>query len=112
MSRLAPGVDRRLQEIHVAHPRNLHRVLEGKKHPLARPLLGRQRQKIFAVVLHRAAGHLELLAPGQHLRQRALARAVRAHDGVHLAGAHVEVDAVQNRLAFDADLQVLDRQHV
>ena len=37
----------------------------------------------------------------QHARERALARAVRSHDGVDLAGVDAEVDAAQDRLAAD-----------
>ena len=38
-------------------------------------------------------GDLVVLAPGEHVGQRALARAVGAHDGVDLAGADLEVEA-------------------
>ena len=37
--------------------------------------------------------------PGEHLRQRALAGPVRAHDRVHLAGVDGEVDALEDRLS-------------
>ena len=43
-------------------------------------------------------------------RHRRLAGPVRAHDGVHLARLHGEVDAVQNLLAGNAGLQVGDRE--
>ena len=41
--------------------------------------------------------HLVAGPAGEHVRERALARAVRAHDGVHLAGAHDEVEPLQDR---------------
>ena len=41
--------------------------------------------------------------PGQHRSQRALSRAVRSHDGMHLAGLHLEVDALQ--YLFSGDLR-------
>ena len=49
--------------------------------------------------------------PGQRARKRALAGAVRAHDGVHFAGVHVQVDPLQDLLAFDLDLEILDIKH-
>src|SRR5436190_2116869 len=53
------------------------------------------------------------IAPGEDLRQRALARAVGAHYGVHLARPDLEVDAAQDLLACVAYLgvQVLDAEH-
>ena len=36
-----PGIDRGAQEIGVVHPGDFDRVLEGEKHALARPLVGR-----------------------------------------------------------------------
>ena len=53
----------------------------------------RQREQVDAVERHRPAGHLVARAAHDHVRQRRLARAVRSHHGVHLAGAHREVDA-------------------
>ena len=47
----------------------------------------------------------------EHLRERALARAVRPHDRVHLARVHLEVDAAQDFAVFHAGVQVLDLQH-
>ena len=37
---------------------------------------------------------------GQRARQRALARPVRPHDGVHLARVHGEAQPLENVLAF------------
>ena len=51
------------------------------------------------------------LATGQHLRERALARAVRPHDGVHLAGIHLQVDALEDLVVFNFGVQILDFQH-
>ena len=49
---------------------------------------------------------------GEHLGERALARAVRSHDGVDLARLHREVDALEDFLVADARVQVLDFQQV
>jgi hypothetical protein len=40
------------------------------------------------------SGDLVRLAAGEHLRERALAGAVSAHDRVHLAGVDRQVDAL------------------
>ena len=41
------------------------------------------------------------VAARQDLRQRALAGAVRPHDGMHFAGIHGEIDALENFPAGD-----------
>ena len=104
-------VQRRAQEVHVADAGDLDRVLEGQEHARARALLGCQRQQVLAVERHAAAGDLVALAAGQHVGQRALARAVGSHDGVHLARADVEVEAVEDLCAVDLDVEVLDLEH-
>src|SRR5207245_8606506 len=50
------------------------------------------------------------LAPGQHLCQRALARAIGAHDGVDLAGVDSQVDAFEDFVSTDSYVQILDFQ--
>src|SRR5206468_5248528 len=43
----------------------------------------------------------------------ALARAIRPHDGVHLAAVHRQVHALEDLSAFDRGVQVLDlEQHL
>src|SRR5437667_9496846 len=49
----------------------------------------------------------------QPLGEGALARAVRAHDRVHLARVHHEVDTLQDLAAFDGRVQIPNlEQHV
>ena len=62
----------------------------------------------------RALGHLVAVAARQHVAERRLARAVRPHDRMHLAGPNLEVDALEDRLVLLLELhvQVLDLQHV
>jgi glycosyltransferase involved in cell wall biosynthesis len=50
-------------------------------------------------------------AAGQGVGQRALARAVRAHHGMHLARRNPEIDSPQDLLAIDFDVQAFDLQH-
>ena len=79
-----------------ANPRNLDGVLEREEEPLARPLFGWQLQQVAALEGHAAAGNLVPGASGQHEGQRALAGAVRPHDGVRLTLSYAEVDPLEN----------------
>ena len=58
------------------------------------------------------AEHLVAGPAHDHVRQRRLARAVRAHDGVDLAGADGEVDPLEDLLAGHAGPQAADLEHV
>src|SRR5438105_9228972 len=50
---------------------------------------------------------------GEHLGQRALSRAVRPHDRVHLAGPHREVDAFEDLRPLHGRVEMLDlEQHL
>jgi hypothetical protein len=104
-------VQRRLEEIGVVHAGNLDRVLKRHEHALAGALVRIQVEEILALVDDGAAGDLVFGMAGQRAGQRALARPVRSHDGVHLAGVHVQVDPFQDRLALDLDLEILDIKH-
>ena len=79
-------------------PADLDRVLEREKYPFACPLFGLQREQVLALVQHAACGDGERRVAGKDLRERALARAVRSHDRVHLAGLDGEIDAAKNFL--------------
>ena len=110
-ARLPDLVVGRAEEVGVGDAGDLDRVLEGEEHARLGPLLGLQVEQVLPAVEHRAAGHLVGRVAGQHLGQRALARAVRAHDGVHLAGVDREVDALEDLLVAGARAQVSDFQH-
>ena len=105
---LAHGVDGGLQQIDVVHSGDLDRVLEAEKYPLAGTLLGGERQQVAPLVAHRAGGDLIAGTAGQHVREGALARAVRSHDGVYFADPHLQREPVQDLLALDADVQIVD----
>ena len=64
----------------------------------------------LAVERDRALGHLVVRVAHQGVAQRALARAVGAHQGVDLALADRQVDPLEDLLAVDGDVQVLDRK--
>ena len=55
-----------------------------------------------------ALGNLVLGPARDHVGQRALAAAVRAHDGVHLAGVYGEVHASEDLGVRDGHVQVTD----
>ena len=101
-ARLADLVVRRAQEVRVRHAGNLDRILEGEEDARLRALLRLHLEQILAVVGDRAAGDLVRRIPGEHLRERALARAVRPHDGVHFARrSTVRSMPLQNLLVAD-----------
>jgi hypothetical protein len=104
-------VQRGLQQIDVADTRDFDGVLKREKESLARPFLGRKRQQIPIAIPHRAARHVIVIATGQYMRKRALARPVRPHDRVHFARVHAQVEPAQNRLAFHVDVQIADFKH-
>src|SRR5271169_591228 len=105
-------IDRRAQEIHVVHARDLDRVLEGEKQPLARPLFGRHRKEIAAEIGDRALAHLVTVAAGEHRGERALAGAVRPHDRVHLSAVHGKIDTPQDLAAIsEPRMQIADLEY-
>ena len=101
-------VDRRLDEVRVVDPRDLHRVLEREEEPALGALVGLEAEKIIALPSDAPGRHLVAFAPGEHVAQAALARAVRPHDRVHLAGPDHEVHAVEDRIAVHGDVETGD----
>jgi len=85
--------------------------LEGEEHTFAGALFRREFQQVFSLEDDRTLRHFVRAATGQHLGERALARAVGAHDGVDLAGLNREVDALENFLAGDDGVQITDFKH-
>lgn len=92
----------------VADAGDLHRVLEGQKHALARAIFRIQLQQILAFEGDFPFGHFIFFTPGQRGGQRALARAVRPHDGVHFARFDLQIQSLEDLVAFHADFQILD----
>ena len=93
---LADGVERRLEEVGVGDAGDLDRVLEREEHAFAGPLLGVHVEQVLALVEDLALGDLVGVAAGQDAGERALAGAVRPHDGVDLAGVDRQVDALED----------------
>ena len=107
---LALRVERGAQERHGGDAGNFQRILEGEKQPGRGALVRRHVEDILAVEKHLAGGRLITRLAGQHIGERRFPRAVRAHDRVHLARVHGEVETFQNFLAVDLDVQIFDFQ--
>jgi hypothetical protein len=105
---LADRVQAGFEQVHVVDAGDFHRILKRQEHAFARAFFRRQRQQVFAFVCNGAGGDFIALATGEHLRERALARAVRAHDGVHLADPDFEIQTVQHLLVAGACVKILD----
>ena len=90
---------------------NLHGVLEGEEHARGGALGWAHGEKVLALPGHGTGGDLIVLLAGEHISERRFARAVRAHDGVHLATRQFEVEAFQDLAAIDIDVQILDLKH-
>src|SRR5205807_8363303 len=59
----------------------------------------------------RRSSDLVAFASRQHLRQRALARPVRPHDGMHLPGVDRQVDSFEDFVIVYVRVQVFDFQY-
>ncbi len=89
------------EEIHVAYARDLDRVLKRQEHTFARALFRKHREQVLAFIDYFAQGHFVALAAGEDMSKRALARPIRAHDGVNFTGLHLEIDPSQDFILID-----------
>ena len=105
---LADFVVSGLEEVSAVHAGDLDRVLERKEHSLARALLRVELEQVFAEIKDFATGDVVALAAREDRRQRALAAAVRAHDGVHLAGVDRQAHAFEDLFVLHAGGEVFD----
>ena len=95
------------EELAVADAGQLDGVLEGEEDAARAPLIVRShRQDVFAFEEHVAPGDGVAGPAGDDVGECALAGAVRAHDGVHLADVYGEVEALQDLLVSTEDVQV------
>jgi hypothetical protein len=105
----AAGVDGRAQEARHGQAGDRHRVLEGEEHAQPGALVGRHLEQVVALPENRA--RLDDIGGMTHqrVRQSGLARAVGAHDGVHLALADRQLDPLEDlvvRVGDRGDVQV------
>ena len=95
-ARLALRVERGAQEGHGGDAGDLDRILERQEHALGGALVRLHLEQVLAVEQDFAVGDLVAGLAGEHMGQRRLARAVRAHDGVHLALVRGQRQAVED----------------
>ena len=102
---------RGLQHVDEPHARHFDRVLHRQEQALLGPLPGGQTEDLLAVDRDRPVEHLVVSSPHQRVRERRLARAVGAHERVHLARTDLEIDPAQDLVPRDRRTQPGDRQH-
>ena len=95
-----------LQQRNVRDTRNLHRVLESQEYPLARTILRRHRQQVISHERNRPIGDLIVVTPRDDIGQRALARAIRPHDGMYFSRTYLQVEAIQNGFSINRHFQI------
>ena len=107
----AAGVHGRLEELPGADAGQFYGVLEGQKDAFPGPVLRLHSQQVQPPVGGLPARDFVLRPAGQGIGQGAFAGAVGAHYGVDFAGAHGEVDALQNLLFVNGHAQVAHFQN-
>ena len=90
---------------------NLDGILEAKEQPCPGALLGGHGQQVLAAEGDGALGDLIAGLAGEHRRQRTLAGAVGAHDGMHLTCADGKVNSLEYFFLADAGVEILDVKH-
>ena len=105
------GVQRRLEQVDILDPRDLHRVLEAQQQAGTRALLDFHLQHVLAFIGDGARGHFITVACRDHGGQRGLARTVRPHDGVDFTLVDGQVEPLEDFLAFHRDVQIFDYEH-
>lgn len=103
-------VDGALQKSRRAHSGDLYRVLEREENTGLRPFIHFHFQQVLPFEGDGTFGHFILLAPGQYIGQRALARSVRPHNGMHFTGFDLKVKTLQNEFVINTHLQIFDRK--
>ena len=84
---------------------------KARKMPGLGPFVGLELEQVDAVDGRRALGDFVIRVAHQGVAQRALARAVRPHQGMDLALADRQVDPFEDLLAIDRDVQVVDLEN-
>ena len=101
------------QELQVGHAGDLDRILEAEEQARRGALVRLHREQVAAVERHATpSAHLIARPPAEHVGERRLARPVRPHDRMHLAGRDGrQRHPVQDRLVGDGRVEVFDMQH-
>ena len=85
-------------------------VLEREEDPGRGAVLGRHGEQVL-VLEEDLAGDLVGLVAGEHVREGALARSVRPHERLHLAGLELETEAPEDLVVVDLGVEVRDGEH-
>src|SRR5215207_2827030 len=108
---LSHGVDRGPEEVGHRDARYLARILECEEHAELGPLVRLQLEDVLALERYGAFGHLVTRMAHEHVGERALPRAVRAHDRVYLTLANLEIQALHYLLTADLYLKIFYLEH-
>ena len=90
----------------VLYAGNFDGILKREKHAFLSAFFGRHIEQIFAFINHFALRDFVFFTARQHLRQRAFAGAVEAHNRVRFSGINRQIDAAQNLCLFDSRVQI------
>ena len=106
----ADRIQGRAQEVHVVDAGDLDRILETHEDTGSCAVLRFHLEQIGAI---EGDGATDLVAvtASERVCERALARPVRTHDRVYLAGTDVEVETLEDRDVPDRDGQTVHVQH-
>jgi hypothetical protein len=85
--------------------------LESEEHPELGPLVRLQLEDVLTLEGYGAFGHLVSRMSHEHVGERALPRAVRAHDRVYLTLANLEIQALDDLLAVDLYMKIFYLEH-
>ena len=106
----AHGADRTAQEIRQSDAGNGGGVLESEEQAAVGAFVNGEIEQVFTVQKNLAGVHAVLLIAHQGVGQSAFARAVGSHQGVNLSLFNLQVQAPQDGLVVDTDLQVPNTQ--
>ncbi len=94
----------------VATPGTSTGYWNARNTPLAARSSGAMSENALAVEQNLAFGDFVIVLAGQHIGERRLAGAVRAHDGRDLALLDRQRQAIEDFLVLDLDMQIFDFQ--
>ena len=100
------------EEVGHFHAGNGHRPLEGQEQARSGALVGRHGQQVLPVQLDASGRNLVSGMAHDGQAERALTRAVRAHQGMDLAPANGDADSLEDRLVADVDVEIVNRKGV
>ena len=106
------GDERGADEVGDGHAGDLAGILEGEEEAGAGDDIRLEADDLFAVEEGFARLHGVVGVAGEDLGERALAGAVRPHDGVHFALRDREGEILQDRAVADGGVEVLDDERV